>query len=177
MKRILTAIIAILVMGTGLSAQNMSNDKKTKPKETRTELVNYLASLPGVSVTYLTDSMLKRVNKDGSTSPLAALVSGSGTGVESVRVFELGSAKAEEGGKKLLNSYISESPNAELFVLQRDGSSETMIYGIPARNLASGYFRYLLMYSKESGEKAKLIIISGAIWQKSIGNMIDAFSK
>ncbi|MDE6264121.1 MAG: hypothetical protein K2M11_03150 [Paramuribaculum sp.] len=52
-----------------------------------------------------------------------------------------------------------------------------MIYGVPARNLASGYFRYLLMYSKESGEKAKLIIISGAIWQKSIGNMIDAFSK
>ena len=97
--------------------------------------------------------------------------------MESVRVFELGSAKAEEGGKKLLNSYISESPNAELFVLQRDGSSETRIYGIPARNLASGYFRYLLMYSKESGEKAKLIIISGAIWQKSIGDMIDAFSK
>ncbi len=160
-----------------MSAQNVSNNKNTKPKESRTELVKYLASLPDVNVAYLTDSMLKRVNKDGSTSPLAALVSGSGTGVESVRVFELGSAKAEEGGKKLLDLYLSESPNAELFVLQRDGSNETMIYGIPARNLAPGYFWYLLMYSKEAGEKAKLIIISGAIWEKSIGNMIDAFSK
>ncbi len=177
MKRILTAVIAILVMGAGMSAQNVSNNKNTKPKETRTELVKYLTSLTDVNMTYLTESMLKRVNKDGSTSPLAALVSGSGTGVESVRVFELGSAKAEEAGKKLLDHYLSESPNAELFVLQRDRSNETMIYGIPARNLAPGYFRYLLMYSKGSGDKAKLIIISGTIGEKSIGNMIDAFSK
>lgn len=59
----------------------------------------YISSLPNVSVTYLTKSMLQKLPKGKAESPLSVLVNKGG--LESVRVFQLGSAEAEAAGKNL----------------------------------------------------------------------------
>lgn len=178
MKRILTAIIAIVVMGTGAFAHSTPNSNNTKKKESRTEIVTYLASLPDVSVTYLTKSMLKKLPTGKPESPLGVLLDKGD--VKSIRVFELGNTEAEIAGKKLLDSYISEQNpilliEPELLMLQNSGSSESIIYGIPFVNDIYRYSR-ILMYSKTQDKKAILIIISGSISESVIDELIDSFS-
>lgn len=177
MKQILTAIVAIMVMGSGAFAQNVRNNENTANKESRAEIVTYLASLPEVRVTYLTKSMLKRLPKGRSESPLSVLVDNGD--VKSVRVFELGSAEAESAGKRLLESYISEPRSIfiepELLMLQNNGPDEVQIYGIPIANDIYHYSR-ILIYSKIKDKKAIIIILSGTISESVVDELIDSFS-
>lgn len=177
MRQLITFFLAIVLLGSGASAQNILGSTNPTPKKDRTEIMNYLAKLPDVSVTYLTKSMLQRLPKEKARSPLAMLVNKGG--VESIRVFQLGSKEAEAGGKKLIDSYlsdISEMNYAELLMSQNNSSNEVIIYGFPIYNDIS-YYHTVLMYSKASGKKATLIILKGKIHENTIGDLIDSFSK
>ncbi len=183
MKRILIVIVAIVVIGAGMFAQTTANHKKTTRKESKTEILTYLASLPDVSVTYLTKSMLQRLPKDKSHTPLGVLVNKGG--IESIRVIEFGNAEGEEAGKKLINAYIEEVPDlgsnyasnrVELLTLQNNPSNEVLMYGIVKMWQADSY-ETVLMYSKSKGKKAVLIILSGSIKENTIGELIDSFSE
>lgn len=176
MKQLVTFLLALIFFGSSAFSQN-SMGKNPTPKKDRTEIMNYLAKTPGVSVTYLTKSMLNRLQKDKAGSPLAMLVDKGG--VESIRVFQLGSEEAETGGKRLIDAYlsdISEMNYVELLMLQKNASNEVIIYGFPIYNDIS-YYHTVLMYSKSSGKKATLIILKGKIHENTIGDLIDSFSK
>lgn len=176
MKRIFAAIVAISVMGISVFAQTSSNQGKTEREETRTEILKGLTSLPGVSVTYLTKSMLQRLPKDKAESPLGMLVREGG--VESVRLFELGNDEAEAAGKKLAYSYLSESKGREpeLLMMRNDGSSEIQLYGLTFINDINYYYR-IILFSKPRGKKANLIIMTGRIPENIVGQMLDSFSE
>lgn len=177
MKQLVTFLLTLIFFGSSAFSQNSTGDNNPSLKKDRTEIMNYLAKLPDVSVTYLTKSMLQRLPKDKAGSPLAMLVEKGG--VESIRVFQLGSKEAEAGGKKLMDSYlsdISEINYAELLMSQNNASNEVIIYGFPTYNDIS-YYHTVLMYSKASGKKAILIILKGKIHENAIGNLIDSFSK
>lgn len=176
MKRIFTTIIAIIVMAIGVVAQNTQSNEKSGNKESRVELLNYLTSLPDVSVTYLSKSMIQKIPNKNPDSPLGLLISNGG--VSSVRVFELGTPEAETAGKKLMNSYISEfrGKEPELLMFQKDTSNEIQIYGLPYINDIYKFNR-VIMYSKMQRKKALLIILSGSIPESSIGQLIDSYSK
>ncbi len=138
--------------------------------------MSYLAKLPEVTVTYLTKSMIQRIPKDKAGSPLAILADKGG--VESIRVFQLGSKEAEAGGKKLIDSYlsdISETNYAELIILHNNASNEVIMYGFPMYKDTS-FYHTVLMYSKSAGNKAILIILRGRIDENVIGELIDSFS-
>ena len=177
MRLILTLILAIAFLGSRAFAQNLPDNLNNISKKSRTEIMTRLAALPEVSVTYLTKSMLQRLPKDKSESPLAMLAKEGG--VESIRLFQLGSPEAQTEGKTLINSYlsdISEMNYAELLMLQNNASNEVIIYGFPIYNDIS-YYHTVLMYSKSSGKKATLIILKGKIHENTIGDLIDSFSK
>lgn len=177
MKQFITAVFAVaLFLGGNVSAQNISDNGNIAPQRNRTEIMAHIASLPNVNVTYLTKSMLQRLPKDKAESPLSVLV-GKG-GLESVRVFQLGSAEAEAAGKKLIDTYIydtSEFNYAELLMSQRDDTNEVVIYGFPIHNDTS-YYRTILMFYKATGKKTMLIILSGKIHENTISELIDSFS-
>lgn len=177
MKQLVTFLLSLIFFGSSAFSQNLTGNNSPSPKKDRTEIMNYLAKLPDVSVTYLTKSMLQRLPKDKTGSPLAILADKGG--VESIRVFQLGSKEAEAGGKKLIDSYlsdISETNYAELLMSHNNASNEVVIYGFPISNDIS-YYRTVLMYSKSSGKKATLIILKGKIHENTIGDLIDSFSK
>lgn len=177
MRQLITFLLVFVFLGNSAFAQNSLDNSNSTPKKNRTEIMNYLAKLPKVSVTYLTKSMLQRLPKEKARSPLVMLV-GKG-GVESIRVFQLGSKDAESEGKKLIDTYlfdISEMNYAELLMSQNNDSNEVIIYGFPIYNDIS-YYHTVLMYSKTTGKKAILIILKGKIHENTIGNLIDSFSK
>lgn len=177
MKQILALILSIALFATDAFSQTATNSAANSPKQSRTEIMAYLASLPEVSVTYLTKSMLQRLPKDKADSPLAMLVNKGG--VESIRLFQLGSAAAETGGKKLIDCYlsdISEMNYAELLMSQKSAANEVILYGFPIYNDTS-YYHTVLMYTKSSGKRAILLIIKGKIHESTIGDLIDSFSK
>lgn len=172
-----TAIAILMILMCVAFSQNAYGQTSHAQIENRTEIMSYLASLPDVSVTYITKSMLKRLPKDNAESPLTVLVDKGG--VESIRVFLLGSPKSEAGGKKLIDAYVSglTEPNyAELLMLQKNGSNEIIMYGFPIINDTS-YYNTVLMYSKAKGKKAILIILTGKIHENVIGDLIDSFDK
>ena len=105
MKEIITAIFAIIFIGSSAFAQNIKENENTTHRKSKTEIMAHIASLPNVSVTYLTKSMLKKLPKDKAESPLSVLVNNGE--VKSIRVFQLGSAEAEAEGKKLDDAYIT----------------------------------------------------------------------
>ena len=136
-----------------------------------------ISALPNVSVTYLTKSVLKKLPKDNAESPLSILADKGE--VCSIRVFQLGSAEAEIEGKRLMESYIAdvtEFNNAELLMSQKKDSNEVVIYGFPIYNDTS-YYKTVLMFSKASGKKTVLIILSGKIHEKTLSELIASFSK
>lgn len=176
MKQLIILILAIISLGNGVFAQNRVGNFNPTPKTDRTEIMKYLATLPDVSVTYLTKSMLQRLPKDKAKSPLAMLVDKGG--MESIRVFQLGSKEAEAEGKKLIDSYlsdISETNYAELLMSQNNDSNEVIIYGFPMYKDIR-YYHTVLMYSKANGKKSILIILKGRINENAIGELIDSFS-
>lgn len=201
MRRIVIAIVAIVFIGVSMFAQNNQSEKFQKG---RAEIMNRLAKNPGVSITYLTEYSLKRLNKDKTNSPLA-LLSKLGN-IKSVRVFEFDAAKAytlskaaceaqgmsegegEASGawnkdilnksrKDLLNFYKAEYTDIELLHLQRDNTKEIMIYVIPHHDYETGNYGTILIYSKTSADKSVFLIISGLFQEQSIGELIDAFSE
>lgn len=175
MKQLVTFLLALIFFGSSAFSQNSKGNNNHSHKKGRTEIMNNIAKLSDVSVTYLTKSMLQRLPKDRAGSPLAMLVDKGG--VESIRVFQLGSKEA--AGKKLMDSYLSEISEmnyAELLMSQNNASNEVIIYGFPIYNDIS-YYRTVLMYSKSTGKKATLIILKGKIHENAIGNLIDSFSK
>lgn len=177
MRHFFTFLLAIVSIWSSALAQNLSNNTYFMPQKNRTEIMNHLAKLPEVSVTYLTKSMLQRLPKDKAGSPLAILVEKGG--VESIRVFQLGSKEAEDEGKKLIDTYlsdISEINYAELLMLQNNEAMEVILYGFPIY-MDTSYYHTVLMYSKISGKKAILIILKGKIHEDTIGDLIDSFSK
>lgn len=177
MKQFITVVFAIaLLLGGSVSAQNIPGNGNMSLKKNRTEIMAYISSLPNVSVTYLTKSMLQKLPKGKAESPLSVLVNKGG--LESVRVFQLGSAEAEAAGKKLIDTYIydtSEFNYAELLMSQRDDTNEVVIYGFPIHNDTS-YYRTILMSYKATGKKTMLIILSGKIHENTISELIDSFS-
>lgn len=186
MKRKIITIVAIIIMGMNMFADTIQNNKEMPLKESKTEILSNLASLPGVSVTYLTKRMLQRLPKDKAESPLRILVDRGN--IASIRVFELGNSEAEAVGKKLINAYISEIPDysnidptlssspLELLMLQNNTSNEVIMYGIKELRDIS-YYETVLMYSKQNNKKAILIILTGNIHENVIGDLIDSFSK
>lgn len=177
MRQFITVFFAVaLFLGSNISAQNIPDNENTASKRIRTEIMVYISSLPKVSVTYLTKSMLQRLPKDKAESPLSILA-GKG-GLESVRVFQLGSAEAEEAGRKLIKAYISDSSEfnyAELLMLQKNDLNEVVIYGFPIYNDTS-YYKTIVMFSKAKGKNTILIILSGKIHENTISDLIDSFS-
>lgn len=184
MKRIIALIITVATSMVSIYAQQpQANTTKSLP-DSRVEILTHLASLPDVSVTYLTRNMLQRLPKDKAKSPLAILVDKAD--IESIRLFELGNGDAEASGKKLIDIYISEVPDhgdlnytpsrVELLMLQNNSPNELLMYGITKAN---DIYRYqtILMYSKAKGKKTILIIISGDIDADTIGELIDSFSE
>lgn len=177
MRQLFVFLLAIVFLGSGAIAQNRTINNVPTPKKDRTEIMNYLAQLPEVSVTYLTKSMLQRLPKNKAGSPLAILADKGG--VESIRVFQLGSKEAEAGGKKLMDSYlsdISETNYAELLMSHKTRANEVAIYGFPIYKDIS-FYHTVLMYSKSAGNKAILIILRGRMDENVIGELIDSFSK
>lgn len=176
MRPLIVFLLVIVYIGSGAFAQNKTINNSHTPKKDRSEIMSYLAKLPEVSVTYLTKSMLQRLPKDKAGSPLAILADKGG--VESIRVFQLGSEEAESGGKKLIDSYlsdISETNYAELIILHNNASNEVIMYGFPMYKDIS-FYHTVLMYSKSAGNKAILIILRGRIDENVIGELIDSFS-
>lgn len=177
MKQFITAVFAVaLFLGGNVSAQNISDNGNIAPQRNRTEIMAHIASLPNVNVTYLTKSMLQRLPKDKAESPLSVLV-GKG-GLESIRVFQLGSAEAEKTGRKLIDAYVSDTSElnyAELLMSQKDDLNEVVIYGFPIHNDTS-YYKTIVMFSKAAGKKTMLIILSGKIHENTISELIDSFS-
>lgn len=177
MKQIITAIIAIIFIGNCAFTQTIHSTEDATSKKSKTEIMTHIASLPNVSVTYLTKSMLQKLPKDKAESPLAVLVNKGE--MKSIRVFHLGSAESEAAGKRLIDAYttgISEPDYAELLMLQSNESDEVIIYGFPIHNDTS-YYKTVLMFSKTKGKKAILIILTGKIHEDVIGELIDSFSK
>ena len=178
MGHFITVFFAVTIfLGGNISAQNIPDNGDTAPKRNRTEIMAYISSLPKVSVTYLTKSMLQRLPKDKAESPLSVLADKGG--LESVRVFQLGSAEAEEAGRKLMAAYISDTSEfsyAELLMLQKNDTNEVTIYGFPVYNDTS-YYKTIVMFSKTAGKNTILIILSGKIHESTIAGLIDSFSK
>lgn len=177
MRRILTVILALVFIVSDAVAQSLQHGETTPNIKNRTEIMSNISSLPNVSVIYLTKSMLKKLPKNKAESPLSILADKGEVG--SIRVFQLGSADAEREGKRLIDSYIadvSEFNNAELLMSQKNDSNEVVIYGFPIYNDTS-YYKTVLMFSKASGKKTILIILSGKIHEKTISDLIDSFSK
>lgn len=178
MRQIMTVLFAVvLFLGGSVSARNIPDTEKTAHKRNRTEIVTYISSLPNVSVTYLTKSMLQKLPKDKAESPLSVLANKGG--LQSVRVFQLGSAEAEAAGKELMDAYLSDTSKfnyAELLMLQKNGSNEVVIYGLPIYNDTS-YYNTILMFSKATGKNTILIILSGKIHENTISELVDLFSK
>lgn len=201
MRRVVIAIVAIVFIGISMFAQNNQSEKFQKG---RAEIMNRLASIKGISITYLTESSLKRLNKDKTNSPLA-LLSKLGN-IKSVRVFEFDAAKAYTLGKAaceaqgmsegegevsgtwskailkqsrndLLEFYKAEYTDIELFHLQRDSTKEIMIYAIPHHDYVAGNYETILINSKISADKSVFLILSGFFQEQSIGALIDAFSE
>lgn len=184
MKRIIALIMAVATSMVNICAQHSQINTTKSLRNSKVEILTHLASLPGVSVTYLTRSMLQRLPKDKAKSPLAILVDKAD--IESIRLFELGNGDAEASGKKLIDIYISEVPDqgnlnytpsrVELLMLQNNSPNELLMYGI---SKANDVYRYqtILMYSKSKGKKTILIIISGNISADIIGELIDSFSE
>lgn len=177
MRQILTTILALFFIASNAIAQNMQRSENSTPKRVKTEIMAHISSLPGVSVAYLTKSMLQKLPKDKSESPLSVLADKGG--VESIRVFQLGSAETEAEGKKLIDAYISDITEynyAELLVSQKNGQNEMVIYGFHIHNDTS-YYRTILIFSKAEGKKTVLIILSGKIHENTLSELIDSFSK
>lgn len=174
MKQFITVIFAIaLLLGDSVCAQTIPDNGNTSPGKHRTEIMAYISSLPNVSVTFLTKSMLKKLPKDKSDGPLSVLVNNGG--LESARVFQLGSAESEAAGKELIEAYISDTSEfnyAELLMLQKNGSNEVIVYGFPIYNDTS-YYRTIVMYSKTMKKDTMLIILSGKIHENTISELID----
>lgn len=62
MKQFITVVFAIaLLLGGSVSAQNIPGNGNMSLKKNRTEIMAYISSLPNVSVTYLTKSMLQKL--------------------------------------------------------------------------------------------------------------------
>lgn len=176
MKSILVFVLALVLIGGCASARSISSNASATSERSKTEVMRHLASMPEVSVTYLTKSMLQRLSKNKSDGPLAMLVDKGGA--ESVRVFQLGSLEAEAEGKKLIDSYLSDTDElnyAELLMSQKNESTDVVIYGFPIYN-DHLYYNTILMYSKSSGKKAVLLIIKGKIHENAIGDLIDSFA-
>lgn len=178
MRQFMTVIFAaVLFLGGSMSARSISDNEKAARKRSRTEIVTYISSLSNVSVTYLTKSMLQKLPKDKAESPLSVLANKGG--LESVRVFQLGSAEAETAGKELMDAYISDASEfnyAELLMMQKNELDEVVVYGFPIHNDTS-YYRTILMYSKAMGKNTILIILSGKIHENTISELIDSFYK
>ncbi len=174
MRRIVIAFVAILFMGISMFAKNDENQQHINDM---IGIINHLESVPGVSITYLTESSLKRLSKIKSNSPLALILKEDG--VNSVRVFEFETPDAQKAGNQFLNVYKGQNADMELFHLQRDNSKEIMIYAIPDHRIKTilNYYSTILMYSKTQGAKSILIIISGRVEESTIGNIIAAFSE
>lgn len=177
MRRIVIAIVAIVFIGISMSAQNTQNDENKQYINEMTAIINHLASVPGVSITYLTESSLKRLNKIKANSPLALILEEDG--VNSVRVFEFETSEAQKAGNQFLNVYKAQHTDMELFHLQRDKSKEIMLYAIPDHRIKSilKFYSTILIYSKTQSSKSILIIISGRVEESTIGNIIAAFSE
>lgn len=177
MKQFIAVLFAVaLFVGGNVFAQNTPDSVNTAHKKNKTEIMNHISSLPNVSVTYLTKSMLQKLPKDKAESPLSVLAGKGGLGA--IRVFQLGSAEAEAEGRKLIDAYvsdISEFNYAELLVSQKNGSNEVVIYGFPVYNDTS-YYKTIVMFSKATGNNAILIILSGKIHENTISELIDSFS-
>lgn len=175
MRQLVALLLALVFIVSSAFSQNSTVNHNSSPKKARTEIMNYLAKMPDVSVTYLTRSMLQRLPKDKTESPLAMLVDKGD--VESVRVIQLGSNEAETEGKKLIDSYlsdVSEMNYAELLMSQNNSTNEVIIYGFPIFN-DTFFYHTVLMYSKSVGKKAILIILNGKIPENTIGDLIDSF--
>lgn len=175
MRQLVALLLALVFIVSSAFSQNSTVNHNPSPKKARTEIMNYLAKMSDVSVTYLTRSMLQRLTKDKTESPLAMLVDKGG--VESVRVIQLGSNEAETEGKKLIDSYlsdISEMNYAELLMSQNNSTNEVIIYGFPIFN-DTFFYHTVLMYSKSTGKRAILIILKGKIPENTIGDLIDSF--
>lgn len=152
------------------------NIPENSDKESKTEIMAHLASMPEVNVTYMSKSMLRRLPKDKINSPLALLAENDR--VESIRLFQLGSDNAEVYGKKLIDSYLyntSDLNNAELLMSQKSNSNEILLYGFPIHNDTS-FFRTLLMYSKNDKTNALLLIIKGKLPESVIGDLLGLLS-
>ena len=176
MKQLIVFLLAIVSSGFGAFAQNITGNNPT-PNKDRSEIMNNLAKLPEVSVTYLTKAMLLHLPNDKVGSPLAILADKGG--VKSIRVFQLGSKEAVSGGKKLIDSYlsdISETNYAELLMSHNNVSNEVIMYGFPMYKDTS-FYHTVLMYSKSAGKKAILIILRGRIDENVVGELIESFSK
>ncbi len=174
---IITIFVVVLFIGGNVYAQNIPENGNIVPILDRTEIMAHISSLPNVSVTYLTKSMLQKLPKDKAESPLSVLA-GKG-GLESIRVFHLGSLEAEKAGRKLIEAYISDTSKfnyAELLMLQKNDSDEVVIYGIPIYN-DTAYYKTILMFSKAKDKNTNLIIMSGKIHENTISELIDSFSK
>ncbi len=177
MKQILTALFAIIFIVNCAFTQSIHGTQNATPKKSKTEIMAHIASLPNVSVTYLTKSMLQKLPKNKAESPLSVLVNKGD--IKSIRVFHLGSTEAEAAGKSLIDAYVagvSEPEYAELLMLQNNESNEVVIYGFPIYNDIS-YYKTVLMFSKAKGKKTILIILTGKIHEDLIGELIDSFSK
>lgn len=171
MKRILVLIFAAVAVSATAFAQDLVIADKPM---TKTQVIGKLASNPWVNVTYLTKSMLSRMPKNQKDSPLSMLVGNEA--VNSVRVFELGNTDAEIYGKKLMEAYIDGSPYSELLLLQRNGANDdVVIYGVPM-TFNTNLFGNVLIYTKQKGKAATLIILSGKMSEETLGDLIDAFS-
>lgn len=162
MKRIITSIIVAIAVAMSSSAQNV----------TITELMNRLESDPSVSIAFVTSSMLKHLPKD--SSPILSSIA-SQEGVGSIRVYSFtGGAQGESNVKALMDLYVKDSSNSELLMKSKNGAKETIMWGIPRRPLDQNYYSKILLMSRRDGAKSSLIIISGNISPKVVGDLIDS---
>lgn len=161
MKRIITSIIVAIAVAMSSSAQNV----------TITELMNRLESDPSVSIAFVTSSMLKHLPKD--SSPILSSIA-SQSGVGSIRVYSFtGSTQGERNAKALMDLYVKESSNSELLMKLKSGPKETIMWGIPRQN-DQNYYNQILLLSRGDGSKSSLIIITGKISTKVVGDLIDS---
>ncbi len=161
MKRIVTLLIAMMAVSATVYAQTSEINKK-------------LASNPDVNITYLNKSMLDRIPKDQRDSPLGILAGKAE--VNWVKVYELGNAEAEKCGEEIMDSYLKFSPFAEILTLQQGPNKvNVIVYGLPVAGNLNEY-KTVLMYMRQKGKFATLIVLSGRISDDTVGNLLDALS-
>ena len=174
MKKLLFILLSIISFSIPSFSQTMEELRKEQ-----NEINAQLTSMKNVNIMQLSTNMLQNLPKGKSDSPLSILAKQGN--LLTIKVYELGNAEAEKTGRRLLQNYLSQmtlqnNVEPDIIVRQADDSNEVLIYGEPNNSYRTA-FNSLVIFSSQKGDKSILIRIYGFVEDKTVAELINAFSK